>query len=81
MCCDRAFLMYSLSIPFFLFWFLLYFGRDDLGWKWILGLIGIWAACLAGFVHYQASPYLFVTIEALIDVVLVIVLFRDVVIH
>ena len=66
-------------VPFVLFWVLLFFGRDELGLKGILVAVSIWAALLVGTALLAAlagiSPYLFVAAQALLDVVLILMIF------
>jgi hypothetical protein len=62
-------------IPFVLFWVLIFLGRDELGLKGVLIAVGVWAALLVGFALFRASPYLFVAAQALLDVILLLVIF------
>jgi hypothetical protein len=62
-------------IPSVLFWVLVFLGRDELGLKRRLFAVGTWAALFLGFVVFRASPYLFIAVQALMDVVLIIVIF------
>ncbi len=62
-------------VPFILFWLLVFLGRDELGLKGVLIALGIWAAFLLGFAVFQASPYLFVAAQALVDVFLILIIF------
>lgn len=71
---------YSL-VPFVLFWVLLFLGRGELGLKWILILIGLWAGALAGMTWiFHSWPglggYLFMSFQAIVDIVLILVIFR-----
>ena len=65
-------------MPFLLFVFLLFFARKDLGLKWILVLIAVWIACLLAIAYSGLPPYLFMVLQVLIDIVLIIILFRDI---
>lgn len=65
-----------LSLPFIVFWLLLYLNRKELGIKWIGILIGIWIGLLAGLVYLEISPYIFIIAESLIDIILILVLLR-----
>jgi hypothetical protein len=62
-------------VPFVLFWLLIYLGREDLGLKGVIWSVGTWTVLLAGFVIFSGSPYLFVAAQALLDVVLILVIF------
>lgn len=57
------------------FWCLLYVGRDDLGWRWILAFIALWVFGFTGIMHWQVQPYVFTAGQALVDIVLVLVIF------
>ena len=65
-----------LSLPFIVFWLLLYLNRKELGIKWFGILIGIWIGLLAGLVFLEISPYIFIIAESLIDIILILVLLR-----
>jgi hypothetical protein len=63
-----------LSLPFIVFWLLLFLNRKELGFKWIGILIAIWIGLLAGFMYLEISPYIFIIAESLIDIILILVL-------
>jgi hypothetical protein len=54
---------------------LLYVGREELGIKGILLFIGIWAALVIGLPALGLSGNYSTVIEALIDIILVIIVF------
>jgi len=58
-----------------MFWVLIYLGRDDLGLKGVLICIAIWAVLLAGFIMLNISPYIFVGVQSLMDIVLTLKIF------
>ena len=62
-------------IPFVAFWVLIFFGWDDLGLKGVLFCIALWGVLLLGFTMTGLSPSVFVAAQALIDVVLILVIF------
>jgi len=62
-------------IPFILFWVLIFLGREDLGLKGGLIAVAIWAALLIGFFALSISPYFFVSAQAILDVVLILIIF------
>jgi hypothetical protein len=64
-----------LALPFVGFWLLMYLGRDELGLKGILISVVIWGAILLGVLFFEVSPYLFVSAQAILDVILLIVIF------
>lgn len=65
--------MYFSFLPFVLFWALLFIGRSELGLKWIVVCIGIWAGLWLGCLYLKCPSYIFVAGEVLLDVVLLIV--------
>jgi hypothetical protein len=67
--------MYLGHLPFVLFWALLFFGRRELGLKWILACIGIWAALWFGCPYLKCPSFIFVAGQLLLDGVLLIVIF------
>lgn len=65
-----------LDIPFFAFWILLFLGRHELGAKGIAIAIAVWAGMYLLFRLTGIQPALLVTGQALIDVVLVLIVFK-----
>ena len=67
-------------IPFVLFWILIYLGREELGFKGIVISVIIWIALLLVSIFVKGiSPYHFIAANALLDIVLMIVIFgRDI---
>ena len=63
------------NVPFIIFWLLIFFGRDELGMRGILICITVWVALLAGLITLNVSPYWFTSAQALLDAVLVIIIF------
>ncbi len=61
-----------LLIPFLLFWFLLYFGRGELGIRGILICIGAWLAIVVVFVFPGWPRVLSIAGMALFDIFLVV---------
>jgi len=64
------------DIPFFAFWVLLILGRNELGVKGIAIFVAVWAAAYVVFVLLGLQPALYVTALAIIDIVLVLVVFK-----
>jgi len=62
-------------IPFILFWVLIFLGREDLGLKGGLIAVAIWAALLIGFFAFSVSLYVFVSAQAIVDVILILIIF------
>lgn len=60
--------------PFIVFWVLMYLGREELGLKGIVISIGVWLGLLIGS-SFLGIPYVFVSAEALLDVVLLFIIF------
>lgn len=59
---------------FVAFWVLLFLGREELGLKGIAIAIALWLAVVAGF-YWADSPGLFMAAQAIMDVVLVFIVF------
>lgn len=57
------------------FWVLMFLGRSELGWKGVSFSVALWAGLLLIFSFFGISPYVFIGVQALLDVVLVIVIF------
>ena len=60
--------------PFIVFWVLMHLGREELGLKGIIISILIWMGLRVGS-SFLGLPYLFVSAEALLDVVLLFIIF------
>ena len=54
---------------------LIWLGRDDLRLKVGLIAMRIWAVLLGGILAFSKSPYLFVAARAVVDVVLILMIF------
>ena len=65
-----------LWLPFLIFWLLMFFCRKELGWRWVLIAVAIWVGLLLGCMHSGASPYIFVACQALLDCILILVIFK-----
>jgi hypothetical protein len=63
----------SLS-PFIVFWVLIYLGREELGLKGVIASILIWLGLLVGS-SFLGIPYFFASAEALLDIVLLFIIF------
>lgn len=64
-----------LDIPFFAFWILLFLGREKLGLRGITIAVGVWGAVRLIFALTGIPPSLFGTAQAVIDIVLVLIVF------
>ena len=60
--------------PLIAFWVLIYLGREELGLKGMIISILIWLGLLIGS-SFLGMPYVFVSAEALMDVVLMLIIF------
>ncbi len=68
-----------LGLPFWIFWILVFLARGELGLKGIALAVAVWGALLAGSLYTDMPAYVFVAAQALLDVVLILVIFgRDV---
>jgi len=63
-------------LPFLFFWAILFFARSELGWRGVLICIAIWAGLLLGFMYAGISPFVFVAVQALLDCILILVIFK-----
>ena len=66
-------MIYFSYLPFLLFWGLLFFGRGELGLKWVVVCIGIWAGLWLGCAYLGCPSYIFVAGQVVLDIVLLIV--------
>ena len=65
-----------LLIPLVLFWILIFFGREELGFKGIIISILIWLGLLLGTgLTTGISSYFFTAGNALLDIVLLLIIF------
>lgn len=58
------------------FWVLVYLGREELGFKGIVISVLIWLGLLIGS-SFLGRPYVFVAAEALLDVILLFIIFGE----
>jgi hypothetical protein len=64
-----------MAIPFAAFCMLIFIGRSELGFKGIAFFIALWLCLLLGFRMLHLPSYWFVAAQALIDAVLIIIIF------
>jgi len=64
----------SLVIPG-IFWVLLWRGYDEIGPRWTLILAAGWLACFVLSKLIPGGPYFFISLEALTDIVLILVIY------
>jgi hypothetical protein len=62
-------------LPFVVFWILLFLGRDELGLKAVCICIAVWMILLICFMMLGISPYIFIALQSLFDIVLLIMVF------
>jgi hypothetical protein len=62
--------------PFFLFWVLMYLGREELGLKGIVISIPIGLGLVACY-SSLGLPHIFVLVQALLDIVLAFIIFGE----
>ena len=68
-----------LGLPFWIFWTLVFLARSDLGIKGVFVAVAVWGALLAGSLTTDAPPYVFAAGQALLDIILILVIFgRDI---
>lgn len=63
-------------IPFILFWVLIVLGYGEIGMRWTLVLILLWFLLLAGFMALGVSPYIWVALQSLVDIILILAVFK-----
>jgi hypothetical protein len=61
--------------PFAAFWALIFIGRSELGFKGVVFCIALWIVLLLGFMKLNLPSYWFSAAQALIDAILIIVVF------
>ena len=64
-----------LSLPFFIFWILLYLAREELSGRQIVLFIGLWAGCLLGSIYLDWPQYTFIIVQSLLDIALILIVF------
>ena len=65
-------------VPFLIFWLLIFFGRDELGFRGILIAVGVWVVLLIAFfglAAFHVSPLFVVVPQSLLDIVLILKIF------
>ena len=62
-------------LPFIAFWVLIILGRSELGFKGAIFCIALWITLLIGFMKLDYPEYWFVAAQAVIDAILIIVIF------
>ncbi len=65
-----------MALPFLIFWVTIFFARRELGWRGTAIFIALWIGLLIGFLFAGVSPCLFVSVQALLDCILILVIFR-----
>ena len=61
--------------PLIVFWVLMVLGREELGWKGVVLSILIWLGMLLGCLLSGLPPHFFVAVQALLDIVLLLIIF------
>lgn len=64
-----------MAVPFLMFWVILFIGREELGFRGVAFCVLLWAALLAACVFLGMSPYTFVALQSLFDIILILVIF------
>jgi hypothetical protein len=64
-----------MALPFAIFCVLIFAGRKELGWKGVAGFVAVWAAILGGILALRIDRYFFVAAQAILDVVLLSVIY------
>jgi hypothetical protein len=64
-----------MAMPFLVFWVVVFIGREELGSKGFIFCVLLWAALLGACLVLGLSPFTFVFLQALFDIVLILVIF------
>ncbi|MFW6108475.1 MAG: hypothetical protein ACOC8D_01550, partial [bacterium] len=64
-----------LGLPFWIFWVLVFLARGELGLKGVALAVAVWGALLAGSLNTEMPAYVFVAGQALLDIVLILIVF------
>ena len=64
-----------LFFPLAAFWALIFIGRSELGFKGVVFCILLWLGLLVGCTMLSLPSYWFTVAQALIDIVLIIIIF------
>lgn len=62
-------------VPMIVFWVLMVLGRSELGWKGVTFCVSLWLGLLLVLSYFGISPYVFIGVQALLDITLIIVIF------
>jgi len=62
-------------IPFATFWVLIFIGKSELGFKGVVFCVLLWLGLLIGCTMLSLPSYWFIAAQALIDIILIIVIF------
>jgi hypothetical protein len=65
-----------MGLPFWIFLGLLFFARHDLEWKWIGLLLALAVGLFVGFLHAGLNAYVFIAALAVLDCILILILFK-----
>ena len=64
-----------MAMPFLVFWVIVFIGREDLGFGGFAFCILLWTGLFAACLFLGFSPYVFVFLQAVYDIVLILVVF------
>ena len=62
-------------VPLIAFWILIFVGRNELEWKGMFIAVAIWAALGLGFKMIGLNEYYFIVAQAIMDCILIIIIF------
>lgn len=57
------------------FWVLVYFAKDELGFKWSAFFVLLWCGILAIFLWQGFNPFIFIVISIVLDIILTLAVF------
>ena len=64
-----------MALPLIIFVVVMWLGREELGLKGLLTCLSICAGLVLGCAYLNVSPYTFIALLALLDVILVLTIF------
>ena len=65
-----------MALPFLIFWVIIFLARGELGWRSVAVSVAIWLGLLIAFWLAGVSPYIWVGAQALLDCILILVIFH-----
>ena len=64
-------------LPFIIFWVIVVLCRKEMGWRWTGVVVAVWLGLFLAFFYSGLNSYYFVGAQALLDAILLVVIFKD----